>query len=163
MKKKTALTIGFFDGVHLGHQVLLKYLRQHPHTTILTFSNHPQDVIKPPSPPLLIPLEEKLALLKPYADELLVFPFTPEFAATPFDALLAQFDLSHLILGTGSLFGANRQGTEANVRRYAEKHHFIVEYLPKVLFQGEPISSSRIRSALTSGDLNLVKQLLGRP
>lgn len=158
---KTALTIGFFDGVHLGHQTLLKRLRTHPHATILTFSNHPKDLFNPPAPPLLLPLSEKIALLKTYADEVIVLPFNHELANTPFDTLLSQFDLSHLILGTGSVFGKNREGDEAAVRQYA-KGQFTVEYISKTLFEGEPISSSRIRKALASGNTNLAKQLLGR-
>lgn len=159
---RTALTIGFFDGVHLGHQALLQRLRSHPHATILTFSNHPQTVFNPPAPELLLPLSEKIALLNRYADEVIVLPFTLAFAATPFDKLLSQFDLSHLILGTGSAFGKNREGDEIHVRQYAKSRNIIVEYIPKLLFKDEPVSSSRIRRALAAGDLNLAHQLLGK-
>lgn len=158
----TALTIGFFDGVHLGHQALLRALRAHPHATIITFSNHPQSVFRPPAPPLLTPLPEKIALLKSFADEVIVLPFTLEFAAIPFDQFLSQYNPSHLILGAGSSFGKNREGNEANVRRYAAERGITVEYIPKVLLNGEPISSSRIRKALASGDLTLATQLTGR-
>lgn len=158
---KTALTIGFFDGVHIGHQALLKQLRTHPHTTILTFSNHPLDLIKPPAPPLLIPYEERIRRLRAYADELIVVPFTASFAETTYEELLAQFSLSHLLLGKGSVFGKNREGNETNVRRYAAKYGFAVTYLPKLLFQGEPVSSSRIRQALQAGNTSLAQQLLG--
>ena len=160
--KKTALTIGFFDGVHLGHQALLKRLRTHPHATILTFSNHPKDLFNPPAPPLLLPLTEKIALLKTYADEVIVLPFNQELADTPFDTLLSRFNLSHLILGAGSVFGQNRTGDETAVRKYAQENGFSVEYISKAQFNGEPISSSRIRKAIAADDLNLVKQLLGR-
>lgn len=159
---KTALTIGFFDGVHLGHQKLLKRLREQPHATILTFSNHPQSLFNPPAPSLLIPLEEKMALLKQFADEVILLPFTAEFAKTPYDQLLSQFDLSHLILGAGSVFGKNREGNETNIRKYGEDRGIVVEYVSKAFLLNEPISSSRIRQALASGDLNLAHQLLGR-
>ncbi len=159
---KTALTIGFFDGVHLGHQELLRRLRQLPHATILTFSNHPQSVIRPPAPSLLIPLEERISLLKEYAAEVIVLAFTPEFAETPYETLLSKFDLSHIILGEGSVFGRDRQGNEANVRKYGEARGIVVEYIPKVLFEDGPISSSRIRQALAAGDLSLAQKLLGK-
>ena len=159
---KTALTIGFFDGVHLGHQALLRRLRALPHATILTFSNHPQTVIKPPAPETLIPLDEKIALLKEYAAEVIVLAFTPEFAETSYEALLSEFDLSHIVLGAGSVFGKNQQGNEANVRKYGESKGIIVEYIPKVLFDNEPISSSRIRQAMAAGDLTLAQKLLGK-
>jgi riboflavin kinase/FMN adenylyltransferase len=158
----TALTIGFFDGVHLGHQALLQALRKYPRATIITFSNHPRSVFKPPAPPLLTPIPEKIALLQPYADEIIVLPFTLELAAIPFDAFLSEHNPSHLVLGAGSAFGKNREGNEANVRAYAATHGITVEYIPKLLFQGEPVSSSRIRRAIAAGDLILANQLTGR-
>lgn len=160
---KTAFTIGFFDGVHLGHQILLKRLREHKSATILTFSNHPQSIIRPPAPELLIPFAEKIALLGEYADEVIVLPFTAEFAETPYDKLLDQFECSHLIMGLGAAFGKNREGNEKNVRKYAAKRGIQVEYIPKMLFENEPISSSRIRKALAAGNIALAQQLLGRP
>lgn len=159
---KTALTIGFFDGVHLGHQKLLQILRGKPHATILTFSNHPQSIIRPPAPELLLPLSDKIALLKQFADELIVVPFTESLASLPFDTFLSQFDLSHLVLGKGSVFGKNREGTEENVRKYGTLKNINIEYVEKTLFEGEPISSSRIRLALAQGKQDLAHQLLGR-
>lgn len=159
---KTALTIGFFDGVHLGHQALLHKLREQPHTTILTFSNHPHTAIKPPAPKQLIPLDKKLKLLKPFADELLVLDFTEDFASTPFDQLLNQFDLSSILLGKGSVFGKDRGGNEENVRKYALEKGIEVEYFSKILFDEEIVSSSRVRKAMEARNLILAKQLLGR-
>jgi riboflavin kinase/FMN adenylyltransferase len=159
---KTALTIGFFDGVHLGHQALLCKLREHSHTTILTFSNHPKELFDPPAPPLLIPLKEKLGLLKKYADDLIVVPFTWEFAQTTFEQLLSSFDLSHLLLGSGACFGKNKQGDEKAVKNYAKTKGFSVEYLPKTLYAGQVVSSSRIRHAMQCGDTALANKLLGK-
>lgn len=159
---KTALTIGFFDGLHLGHLALLRRLRSLPHATILTFENHPQSIIRPPAPGLLMPTEKRIECLRNFADQVLVLPFTEEFAATRFDELLDQFDLSHIILGEGSVFGRNREGNEENVRKYGVSKGIAVEYFPKILFEGEPISSSRIRKALAEGKTALAEQLLGR-
>ncbi|MBU6382859.1 MAG: FAD synthetase family protein [Verrucomicrobia bacterium] len=159
---KTALTIGFFDGVHLGHQALLRRLRELPHATILTFSNHPQGLIRPPAPELLISYEERLKQLREYADQVLVVPFTAEFAQMRFDELLDHFDLSHIILGEGSVFGKDRGGTMEAVRLYGLERKIAVEYIPKVLFEGAPISSSRIRKALGEGNTILAEQLLGK-
>lgn len=160
---KTAMTIGFFDGVHIGHQALLRRLREFPHATILTFTSHPQSVLRPPAPPLLIPYELKIALLKPFADTVVIRDFTKEFASIPYDHLLDQFDISHLILGKGASFGESRKGREANVREYASKRGIEVEYCPKILFDGEPVSSSRIRKAVSEQNIPLAQQLLGRP
>jgi FAD synthase len=159
---KTALTIGFFDGVHLGHLALLKELRKRPHTTIVTFSNHPLEILHPPAPELLIPLEKKLELLKPFADELIVLPFTKEFSETPFDQFLDRFDLSTIILGAGSAFGKNREGNEKNIRKYAANKNIEVQFFPKILFRGEPVCSSRIRRALQEGNTHLANELLGK-
>ncbi len=159
---KTAITIGFFDGVHLGHQALLNVLRKYPHTTIFTFSNHPLSLFAPPGPDLLLPLEEKLALLKTFADELIVVPFTKAFAATPFDQFLDQFDLAHLVLGQGAAFGKDREGTENHVRQYALSRNMTVEYIPKLQIDGRFVSTTAIRQAKASGNHSLVTQLLGR-
>ncbi len=159
---KKALTIGFFDGVHLGHQALLRRLSEYPHSTVLTFSNHPRQIICPPAPLLILSLQEKIKLLESFIDEVIVLPFTQELSETPFDQLLDQFELSHLILGAGSVFGKDRQGNEENVRKYAEKRKIIVEYFPKILFEDEPISSSRVRKALEEENIHLATQLLGR-
>ena len=156
------MTIGFFDGVHLGHLALLKRLKELSPSLILTFSNHPQSLFHPPGPPVLLPLEKKLLLLSHFADEVMVVAFTQEFANTPFDQLLDRFELSHLILGKGAVFGSNREGNEENVKHYAQKKGIIVEYIPKVLWNHEPISSSRIRKAMQEGDFTVVDQLLGR-
>ena len=163
---KTALTIGIFDGVHLGHQAILKRSApkelpcDRPHLfqpSLKPFSNHPELRFA------LLPLPQKIcpsrSNMHRRGDPP---PLHLEFAATPFDKLLSQFDLSHLILGKGATFGKNREGTEANVRAYGEKMGFLVEYIPKVLFNNEPVSSSRIRRALAAGDLNLANQLLGK-
>jgi riboflavin kinase/FMN adenylyltransferase len=164
---QTALTIGFFDGVHRGHQELLKTLKQQgKHATALTFISPPSTVIRPnlPHSPLLTPWPMKLALLQQSGiDAVILLPFTLEFAATPFDQLLSQFSLSALVLGTGSAFGKNREGNEANIKRFAENRPFSIRYLPKETFEGKAISSSAIRQAIVSGDLQLAAQLLGRP
>lgn len=159
---KTALTIGFFDGVHLGHQALLKRLREvGKHTTLLTYSNHPSTILHAKERPLLISLPQKLELLAPFVDALITIPFTLEFASTSYNDLLSQFSLSHLILGEGSAFGKNREGNEAAIRAYAKKHQFEVEYLPKLKINNEPVSSTRIRSCLAAGNTALAQQLLG--
>ncbi len=162
---KTALTIGSFDGVHLGHQGLLAALKSKgDHTTVLTFSNHPLQILKPQSSlGFLCTLHQKLALLKDCGvDSVIIIPFSEEFASTPFDSFLSRFSLSHLVLGEGSAFGKNREGNAENVQAFAEKQQFIAEFLPKVELDGEPISSRRIRAAVATGDFTLANRLLGR-
>lgn len=159
---KTALTIGFFDGVHLGHQALLKKLREKPYATILTFSNHPRSVLRPPAPELLISYELRIERLKNFADQVIVVPFTIEFASLSYRELLDQFDLSHIVLGEGAVFGKNREGNETAIAQYGAENGIVVEYVPKLNLNGEPVSSSRIRHALASSQLDLAQNLLGR-
>ncbi len=164
---RTALSIGFFDGMHLGHQALLRQLKQSgSETAVLTFINHPLKVLRPGSaqPPLLTPWPLKLALMEQSGiDTAILIPFNLEFASTSYDALLSQFNLSHLILGHGSAFGKNREGHEKNILAHAEKMKFTAQYVPKSLLNGETISSSAVRKAIVSGNLSLAAQLLGRP
>ncbi|HSX25931.1 MAG TPA: FAD synthetase family protein [Chlamydiales bacterium] len=161
----TALTIGFFDGVHLGHQALLKSLRKRSdHITVFTFIHHPLQILKPPAPKPICSFHQKLALLKDaQVDIVIAIPFTQEFASTPFDAFLSQFPLTLLLLGEGSAFGKNREGNEENVKAFAAKQGFIAQYLPKLILGNEPISSRRIRASIAAGDFARASQLLGRP
>ncbi len=161
---KTGLTIGTFDGVHLGHRALLKALKEKaPFVTVVTFTNHPQEAFGSPPVIQICSLEKRLSLLEALGvDAAIAIPFTLEFASTPFDRFLQKFSLSCLVLGEGSAFGKGREGTRENVTTFAEKEGFIVEYLPKVLLDGEPVSSRRIRAALANRDFELSSRLLGR-
>lgn len=156
-----AFSIGMFDGMHPGHQALLHHLRLRGTSVVLTFSNHPSRT------PLVCTLDHKLQLLKQNVDLILLEPFTPAFAEQPFDQFLTELQsslpFSHLILGEGASFGKNRGGTPDKVMQFADKTSLTVEYIPKSLFDGKPISSQRIRSAIESGQLDLVTKLLQRP
>src|SRR3990167_123499 len=159
----TALTIGFFDGVHLGHQHLLHSLKSlSPHTTILTFISPPSQLFHQTPLDLLTTLTHKLSLLEQHQpDVLIVIPFTSEFASISFEELLSRFPLTHLVLGQGAAFGHKKLGTESAVQSFATS--FTPVYLPKFHLNNEPVSSTRIRSLIRSNQLALAKTLLGRP
>ena len=116
----SALAIGSFDGVHLGHQTLFQHLRAKlpPHgiLTALTFSNHPSHIFTPKSPiPLISPPLQKVKHLFDYGIDIVIFlPFTKEFANISFKTLLTQLhsslSFSHLAFGTGAVLGKNREG-----------------------------------------------------
>jgi riboflavin kinase/FMN adenylyltransferase len=163
------LTIGSFDGVHIGHQAILQRLKQHGTSAVLTFRNHPSHVLtqKTPTPPLYT-LEQKLSLLEEAGVDLVILlSFTPALAEQSFDQFLntlrATYPFTYLVLGKGASFGKNRQGDEAHVRALGQQLGFTVEYLEKTTFQGSAVSSGRIRTALEHGDLTLASHLLGRP
>lgn len=174
MRKKCAITIGNFDGVHHGHVSVLnrlkKIAKQHHLTpTALTFSNHPSTVFKPDNPtPALCTLPHKLKLLKDQGvSNLLVYPFTREFSEQSpeefLNTLMQTTPFSHLILGHDAAIGKARQGNREIVERLAEKLQFTVEYQPIYKTADEvPVSSSLIRRHLKEGDLQLVEQFLGR-
>ncbi len=157
-----AFTIGTFDGVHRGHQALIQELKATGKpTAVLTFAAHPLKTLTPGLEPLLItPLPLKLTLLKEQGISLAIaMPFSSKLAKTSFQQLLTNLPLSHLILGAGSTFGHKREGTEENVRAWGKEHNIPTEYMAKTI----PASSQKIREAITSGNLALAENLLGRP
>lgn len=166
------LTIGSFDGVHLGHQALLKHLKALlPHSAtkvVFTFSTHPSHLFSPQSPvPLIYPAEQKAKLLhKAGADLVLMVPFTKAFSEMSpeeFLTLLKQkLNFSHLVLGVGSTFGKNRGGDEIHVRTLGEKLGFSTTYLEKLELGTGPISSGRIRTAIRAGNFKEASECLGR-
>jgi riboflavin kinase/FMN adenylyltransferase len=155
---KVALTIGSFDGVHRGHQALLNKLKFYGvPTAVLTFPSHPLQTLRPPAPTPITTLEARLQLLgKERIDYCILIPFQ-DIVNIPFDHFLADLPLSHLLLGEGSAFGKNREGTQSNVEAWGKQTNVHVEYIKKV----ETISSSQIRAAIASGDLKLAETLLG--
>lgn len=157
-KAKVALTIGSFDGVHRGHKALITKLKSYGvPTAVLTFPIHPLHTLRPPPPTPITTLKTKLRLLEQEGiDICIVIPF-PEIVNTPFDQFLSALPLSHLLLGEGSAFGKNRQGTQKNVEAWGKQNNVHVEYMKKI----EKISSSQVRAAIAAGDLTLAETLLG--
>jgi len=162
-----ALTIGTYDGVHLGHQYLFQELKKYGTAAVLTFSNHPAEILRPPAPPLIDTLDQKNRRLETSGIDLtLVLPFTPELSSLAYDTFLKQIHhrlpFTHLILGEGSTFGNQAQGTQANIQALAKQLNFEALYLPKFLFDGEPVSSKKIRQLISTGNFEQAFRLLGR-
>lgn len=172
---ETALTIGNFDGVHLGHRALLDRLavcaRQKGLTpAVLTFEPHPREFFDPSrAPARLTILREKFELLREYGVSLtMVARFSSEFAALSPEAfvdvvLVKALRTRHLIVGDDFRFGAKRAGDFASLRRLGEASGFAVEAMGSVICDDERVSSSAVRRALASGDMTRAAQLLGRP
>lgn len=171
----TVLTIGNFDGVHLGHRALLARVRQAATdcglaAAVLTFEPHPREFFDPASAPArLTTLREKLELLQDYgADLVCVSPFNREFAALSAEQFIEQvlqrcLRVRHLIIGDDFRFGARRAGDFAHLQAAGEARGFRVEAMDSVLQDGERASSSAVREALAAGDLGRAAALLGRP
>lgn len=167
------LTIGSFDGLHLGHLALLRRLREHATSNgsiaVFTFANHPAHLLNNRSPlPLLSTPEHKLLLLEQAGVDLVVLQeFTPDFAAQTYAQFLEKmsmyFPFSYLVLGEGATLGKNRQGDQKAIKELGKKWNFEAEYLPKISYEGSPISSGRIRACIQQGNLEEAAALLGRP
>lgn len=170
---RDVLTIGNFDGIHLGHQKLLKEVvdlakKNKGHSIVLTYNAHPLEIIDPQkySPPLMSN-ERKLALFEELGiDIVLLLNFTQEFKEqTPqefLDALRCAYPFHTLYLGYDTHIGKNRSGTKEVLEKLAEQKGFHLMYTAPLLLEAKPISSSRIRKALTAQNKDLLKKLLGR-
>ena len=176
VEKPCILTIGTFDGVHLGHQKLLERLKElkHKHklqTVILTFDPHPRRVLfgDKNDLKLITTTPEKLNLLESYGmDVVVVYPFSKSFSEISAehyiqDLLVAKLNVKHLIIGYDHKFGKNRSGDIQTLREYAKSNGFEVEEISARDIDSIAISSSKIRNALAQGDMALVNKYLGHP
>ncbi len=163
-----SLAIGNFDGVHPGHLYLISELKKRGLPAIITFRNHPGHILsQDKSPPLLSSLDEKLRLLESAGIELaILLSFTPETALITYDAFLKNvkkyLPFQTFIAGKGDTFGFQRQGTEEHVKALEAELNFEAIYLEKIKFQGEAISSTRIRQLIASGQIAEAQTLLTR-
>lgn len=173
-----ALTIGNFDGVHRGHQVLLARMREAAvrlglSTAVMTFEPHPREFFAQLSgdpskaPTRIANLRDKLqSLSNAGIDRVIVEHFNSNFAALqPQDfvekVLVEGLHAKWLIVGQDFCYGAKRAGNIASLRESGKRYGFHVEALPNIMNDGARISSSAIRHALAQGDLTHAKQLLG--
>jgi riboflavin kinase/FMN adenylyltransferase len=170
------MTVGTFDGVHLGHRDILARLRARAASlgvppALVTFRPHPLAVVNPSAAPMLLtPDEEQLEALT--ADgplEVIVLPFTADLArhsAEDFvrELLLEQYRMRELVIGYDHGLGRGRQGDAAALQRLGATLGFGVEIVPATLDgAGAPISSSAIRTSIAHGDLDRAARALGRP
>lgn len=173
LKDPLVLTIGNFDGMHRGHCALLKHAKslmsQEGEVLVLTFRNHPSEVLKPEQPiPLLCSLTHKLRLLEQNGiDNILLLSFTrylAQHSAYSFIENIRQFiPFSHLVLGHDATLGRDRQGNYAIMQELGMEWGFNVHYLKEYRYEGKGVSSTRIRETLQQGNLDLVEALLDRP
>lgn len=171
----TVATIGNFDGVHLGHRLLLQNLQRVAAEegllpAALTFEPHPREFFAPAlAPARLSTLREKLELLADAGVALTsVCHFNAALASLSASEfieriLLACLRVKVLIIGDDFHFGAKRQGNFALLQSAGERHGFRVERMDSVLLDGQRVSSSAVRAALAAGDMEHAARLLGRP
>lgn len=166
-----SLTIGSFDGVHLGHQALFKHIKSklpNGTLTVFTFSNHPANYFNPHRPTLLVcPPLQKVKYLSDYgADIIILIPFTMKFAKTTFreflERLKEKLNFSYLALGVDATFGKNKEGDETNVKKLAAELKITVDYLPKTIYGTSHISSGKVRSLIGQAAFDELQNYLGR-
>lgn len=173
--KGSVITIGTFDGLHIGHQKILQSIcdqarAQELQSVLLTFYPHPRRVLFPDQPLALIQTqEEKLAKLEALGlDHVVILEFSAEFAklsAAQFvqDVLIDGLAAQTVIIGYDHQFGHDRQGNLAFLRTYEAKNLFKVEEIPAEQIDEVYVSSSKIRQAIQDGQMELAHSYLGKP
>lgn len=171
--KNNVVTTGTFDGVHLGHQVVINSLvnsakKMNGESTILTFFPHPRVVLQQNTGlKLLNELDEKIELLrKTGVDNLVIVPFTKEFSRLTSlnfvrEILVSKLETKKLIIGYDHHFGRNREGSFKHLMEYGPLYGFEVEEIPVKDVEKVNISSTKIRLALEEGDVRRAEKLLG--
>lgn len=174
--KNPVITIGTFDGVHLGHASIIDRLKKRAaqvngESLIITFDPHPRRVLSPSNNTieLLTTLDEKiLALSSLGVDNLVVVPFTREFAEIPARDYIREFIVRHfhpntIIIGYDHHFGKNREGNYQLMESLKDEFGYTLEEIPVQEIQHSAISSTRIRKALHAGDIGKANDYLGKP
>ncbi len=169
---KRAVTMGNFDGCHLGHQALFRTLKavaevNHLQPTVISFEPHSNYVLCGPGNPLLLTTtEEKREFVESLGIEFLVLPFTSELAKLPFDKfvrteLIERREVVSMFFGHDHCFGAGGKGNYETIT--AAFPELSTQMLSMVLHKGERVSSSAVRNALLNGDVDRAQTYLGRP
>ncbi|MHB9034009.1 MAG: bifunctional riboflavin kinase/FAD synthetase [Anaerolineae bacterium] len=169
----SVVTIGTFDGVHLGHQHLIRQVIARAHelnyrSAALTFVPHPRTVLRPELPlAYLTNSQERVNLLHQQGlDWVLVAKFSPELAGTSAEtfmrALVHQVRMRELWIGHDFRLGHGREGDEESLRRLGLTLGYTVRSVEALLHDGRPINSTRIRELIASGDIQEAAELLGR-
>jgi riboflavin kinase/FMN adenylyltransferase len=165
--------IGVFDGIHLGHQYLLRHLVAEAHDRgarpgVVTFDSHPDEILVGAAPPLLLDPDERLRLLEAAGVEVIVVQhFDAELRMTEYDdfvhRITGRTKLAGLLMTPEAAFGHDRRGTPETVSDLGERDGFDVVVVPPFEIDGRSVRSSDIRAAISAGDLSRAEALMGRP
>jgi riboflavin kinase/FMN adenylyltransferase len=169
----TALAVGSFDGLHLGHQALLDCLRRTAddeglQPTLITFDPHPRCVLDPAScPPMITTLEERLELARQLGvEQAIVLEFNPALAALSAEDFMgrvqASMDLRLLVVGYDFALGRQRTGNVDWLRRHGEQAGYRLEVVAPFRLEGQEVHSSEVRRRLILGEIEAANRLLGR-
>jgi riboflavin kinase / FMN adenylyltransferase len=171
----SVITLGNFDGIHLGHQALIRMVMERAReiqgqSMVVTFRPHPLKVLAPDKcPPLISIYEEKIELFKKLGIDVLVkIPFSLHFAEmSPREfvqkILCDLLGTKEIFVGSNYRFGKGREGTTQTLRIMGEEFGFRVNEVKQIFLKSEVISSTKIRQLLTAGEVEHAAELLGRP
>ncbi len=175
IQRPTVLTLGVFDGLHLGHQLIVHTVAERARVlgvvpTVITFDPHPRAVLHPESaPPLLQTLDQKVEGFGVLGiEQTIVIRFNRDFSlirAEDFlrDIVKDRLQAKEVYLGRGFGFGYKREGDIELLRRVSDELGFFAAEVPEVRLRGQRVSSSRIREVLALGKVNIARRMLGRP
>ena len=167
------MSLGMFDGVHKGHQEIIKKLKKHSEThrlesALLTFWPHPRKVLQPEVEiKLLNTLEEKLQLLERFGiQKIFLQEFNDDFRNLSGEdfvkqILLDKLHMKHIVIGYDHHFGKNKSGNFELLEKMASENNFVVEETKAVLVNDLAVSSTKIRNALSEGDIITANEFLG--
>jgi riboflavin kinase/FMN adenylyltransferase len=173
--RSTVLTLGVFDGLHLGHQQIMRTVVERAKAvnavpTAITFDPHPRSILHPENaPPLLQTLDQRLANFEVLGiEQTIVIRFDKDFASRDAEVFLRdivheRLQAKEVYLGKGFAFGKNRGGNIELLRRISQELGFFADEVPEITLRGWRISSSKIRELLKNGRVNLARRMLGRP
>jgi len=175
-KQKACITVGTFDGVHCGHQGVISLMRkaadaEGSRVVVVTFDPHPQIVLaRAGREPLalLTTIEERCQRLAEVGvDDVVVIPFTREFAQTPADEFIRQLtrmvDVQHFFIGHDHAFGKDRGGNEELLLHLGKELGFAVQRIPPLQTGEFIVSSTLVRATLKRGDVEVASEMLGSP
>ena len=169
------IAIGNFDGVHLGHQKIIETVTSRARelggtSIVMTFDPHPLTILRPAGrPPLIMPMSEKIRALAALGlDVMLIVPFTREFASIPAEEFVEgvlgrTLHAREIHVGTNFHFGRGGVGDFELLRSEGGRHGIDVSRVPVVLYDSQPISSTRIRENIARGAVDRATAMLGRP
>lgn len=175
IQRPTVLTLGVFDGLHLGHQLIMRTVVERAKAvgaapTVITFDPHPRAVLHPASaPPLLQTFDQKIEAFGVLGiEQTIVIRFTKEFStirAADFlrDVVTDRLHAKEVYLGKGFAFGYEREGNIELLKRLGSEFGFVAGEVPEVTLRDGRVSSSKIRQLLAAGQVNLARRMLGRP
>ena len=173
--RPAVITLGVFDGLHLGHQQIMRTVVERAKATksvptAITFDPHPRAVLYPAdAPPLLQTLDQRLAAFAVMGvEQAIVIRFDKDFAAQDAEKFLRETVVERLqsrevYLGKGFAFGKNRGGNIESLKRLSVELGFVADEVDEVTLRGQRISSSKIRQLLADGRVNLARRMFGRP